>query len=152
MSYDRARLPDPIGYFEACGLRLTARGKWRTTECKFHAGSDSMRINAATGAWVCMNCGARGGDVLAYHMATTGEEFVQAAKSLGAWIEDGTPARPQRAAPLPPRASLEVMAFECNLVAVAAGNLANGVTLTAADLSRLLVAAGRINRLVEAYA
>lgn len=152
MTFDRSLLPDAASYFESEGLKLTGRGKWRTTECKFHDGSDSMRINITTGAWVCMNCAAKGGDVLAYYMATSGEEFVQAAKSLGAWIDDGKPARPQRAAPLPPRAALEVLGFECNLTAVAAGNLAHGVTLTDADRSRLLLAAGRINRLVEAYA
>ena len=152
MGFDRTLLPDATSYFESEGLKLTGRGKWRTTECKFHDGSDSMRINTATGAWVCMNCAAKGGDVLAYHMATSGEEFVQAAKSLGAWIDDGKPTRPQRAAPLPPRAALEVLGFECNLTAVAAGNIAHGVILTDADRSRLMVAAGRINRLVEAYA
>ena len=152
MSFDRNLLPDAAGYYEAEGLKLVGRGKWRTTECKFHDGSDSMRINLATGAWVCMNCAAKGGDVLAYHMATTGEEFIDAAKSLGAWVDDGRPQQRQRAAPLPPRAALEVLGFECNLTAIAAGNIAQGVTLTDDELSRLLVAAGRINRLVEAYA
>jgi len=45
-----------------------------------------------------------------------------------------------------------VMAFESTLAAVAAGNVANGVTLTEADRARLMVAANRINRLVEAFA
>ena len=36
--------------------------------------------------------------------------------------------------------------------ALAAGNVANGVTLTNADRARLMVAANCINRLVEAFA
>ena len=44
------------------------------------------------------------------------------------------------------------MAFESTLAAVAAGNVANGVSLTDADRARLMVAANRIHRLVEAFA
>lgn len=151
MSFDRDRLPEPIGYFEGQGLKLSKRGKWRTTECRFHGGSDSMRINMASGAWVCMSCGAKGGDVLAYEMATTGVDFVTAAKALGAWVDDGKPEPRHKPAPLPPRAALEVLSFEATLAAVAAGNLAHGLALTAKDRTRLLTAANRINKLAEAY-
>lgn len=106
-----------------------------------------MRVNAATGGFCCMNCGARGGDVLAYHMATHGLEFVAAAKALGTWVDDGKPNKPQRPTALPPRAALEVLSFESTLVAVAAGNLARGVTLSNDDRKRLLLCAGRINRI-----
>ena len=151
MSFDRERLPEPHGYFEGQGLKLSKRGKWRTTECRFHDGSDSMRINTATGAWVCMSCGAKGGDVLAYEMAANGVDFVTAAKALGAWVEDGKLEPRRKPAPLPPRAALEVLSFEAMLTAVAAGNLAQGLVLTAKDRARLMTAAGRINKLVEAY-
>jgi hypothetical protein len=151
MSFDRDRLPEPLGYFEGQGLKLSKRGKWRTTECRFHGGSDSMRINTATGAWVCMSCGAKGGDVLAYDIAAHGVEFVTAAKALGAWVEDGKPEPNRKPAPLPPRSALEVLAFETTLTAVAAGNLAHGVTLSAKDRARLMTAANRINKLAEAY-
>lgn len=151
MSFDRDRLPEPIGYFEGQALKLSKRGKWRTTECRFHGGSDSMRINTATGAWVCMSCGAKGGDVLAYEMAATGVDFVTAAKALGAWVDDGKPEPRQKPAPLPPRAALEVLSFEATLTAVAAGNLAHGLVLTAKDRTRLMTAANRINKLAEAY-
>ena len=153
MSFDRTRLPDPAAYYEAQGLTFRERkGKWRTTACKFHGGSDSMRINLHSGAFVCMAaCGARGGDVLAYHMAVHGLEFVTAAKELGAWVEDGKPA-PSRPTPLPARDALAVLAAESNLVAIAAANVAHGVVLTGVDLSRLLQAAGRINRIAEVFA
>lgn len=149
MSFDRNQLPDPVSYYEGEGLRLQGRGIWRTTNCEFHEGR-SMRINIKTGGYVCMNCGEKGGDVLAYHMAKTGADFVQAAKCLGAWVYDGK-GESARPTPLPPRAALQVLGFESCLVAVAAGNVAHGRQLTDRDRERVMVAAGRINRLAEAF-
>lgn len=154
MAFDRNLLPDTVSYFEGQGLRLAGPGnsKWKTTACQFHGGSDSMRINVASGGWCCMSCGEKGGDVLAYHLQLHGLEFVEAAKQLGAWVDDGKPQRLQKPTPLSPRAALVVIGFECSLVAVAGANIARGVALSSADLSRVLVAAGRINRLSEAFA
>jgi len=153
MAFDRRNLPDAVSYYESEGLKLTSRGKWRTTECKFHGGSDSMRINTDSGAFACMaGCGAHSGDVLAYHMAQHGLEFVEAAKALGAWIDDGRPATQHKPSPLSPRQALEVLAVEANLVAIAAANVAHGVVLSQVDLSRVLTASGRITRLVEVFA
>ena len=153
MGFDRRNLPDAVGYYESEGLKLTGRCKWRTTECKFHGGSDSMRINTDSGAFACMaGCGARGGDVLAYHMAQHGLEFVEAAKALGAWVDDGRLATQHKPSPLSPRQALAVLAVEANLVAIAAANLAHGVVLSQVDLSRVLTASGRITRLVEVFA
>ena len=151
MAFDRNLLPDTVSYFETQSLRLTGPGKWKTTACQFHSGSDSMRINTGSGGWCCMSCDAKGGDILSYHMQLHGLEFVAAAKALGAWINDGKPAQHYKPTPLPPRAALQVMAFESMLVAVAAGNVAHGVSLTEQDRARLLRAANRINRLMEAY-
>ena len=153
MSFDRALLPEPTTFYENQGLKLTGprSAKWKTTACIFHGGSDSMRVNTASGAFVCMACGAKGGDVLAYEMQSTGADFVEAAKSIGAWIDDGKPQTQQKPTPLAPRAALSVLQFEATLTAIAAGNLARGVVLTDVDLQRLLVAAGRIAKLVEAY-
>ena len=146
----RDRLPDALGYFEGQGLVLTGRGKWRTARCEFHGGSDSLRINTESGGWCCMNCGAHGGDVLAYHMQARGLEFVEAARDLGAYVDDGKPHRgPAKPAGLSPRAALEVLAFEALAVAVAAGNMAQGLQLTEEDRQRLTVAAGRINLLAQ---
>ena len=151
--FDRSQLPDPANYFNSEGLRLKGarHANWKTTECRFHGGSDSMRVNVATGAFRCMNCQASGGDVLAYHMQVHGLEFVAAAKALGAWIDDGTPYIQQKPAALSARDALEVLGFESTLVAVAAGNLANGLALTEADRARLFTCAGRIHRIVEDY-
>lgn len=152
MSFDRERMPDPVSYFEGECLKLSGPGKWKTTGCAFHGGSDSMRVNVASGAWVCMSCSTKGGDVLSYHMQAHGLEFIDAAKALGCWVDDGKPQRPHKPAPLPPRAALEVLGFEATLAAVAAANVARGVALSDMDLARLLAAANRITRLVEAYA
>ena len=150
MSFDRIRLPDTLTYFESEGLKLTGPGKWKTTRCIFHDGSDSMRINTATGGWCCMACDAKGGDVLAYHMQAHGLEFVDACKALGCWADDGQAVQ-HKPTPLPPRQALQVLGFEAMLAAVAAGNIARGVVLNDIDLQRLMVAANRITRLVEAY-
>ena len=155
MSYDRTRLTDPVSYYESQGLNLKGprSAKWKTTRCEFHGGSDSMRVNIQNGAFVCMaGCGARGGDVLAYQMAHHGMDFVEAAKALGAWVEDGKFQVPRKPTALSPRAALEVLGFESTLVAVTAGNVAKGVALSDTDRQRLMVCARRINRIVEDFA
>ncbi len=153
MTFIRDNLPDTASYFESEGLTLTGprSAKWKTTRCEFHGGSDSMRVNTTTGAWVCMSCGEKGGDVLAHHMAAHSLEFIEAAKALGCWQDDGKPHTPQKPKPLPPSAALSVLAFECTLIAIAAGNIAHGVQLTPTDLTRVLQAAGRVNSIKEAY-
>lgn len=154
MPFDRNLKPDSTSYFEAQGLKLTGprKAKWKTTECRFHNGSDSMRVNTSTGAWVCMSCGKKGGDVLAYEIAVTGADFVSSAKAIGAWVDDGKPHAPQKPTPLSPRAALSAMAFEAMFAAICAGNIAKGVTLTEPDRARLMTAVGRINLLAQAFA
>ena len=150
MGFERDRLPDPRSYYEGEGLQLSRGNKWVTTACNFHQGSDSMRINLHSGAWVCMACNAKGGDVLAYHMAAYGMEFVEAAKALGCWVEDGA-APPTKPTPFSPRQALEVLAGEANLIAIAAGNIAQGVVLGEHDRQRVMQAAGRILKIQEVF-
>ena len=153
MSFDRNQLPDPVTYFENQGLTLKgpSGAKWKTTTCNFHGGSDSMRVNMASGAWVCMSCNVKGGDVLSYEMQSSGSEFTDAAKALGCWTDDGRPPTTTKPTPISARQALSVMAFESTLTAVAAGNIAHGMNLTDTDRARLMVAANRINRLVEIF-
>ena len=151
MSFDRNRLPDPVSYYESEGLVFTSRGKWRTTKCVFHGGSDSMRVNTETGGFMCMSCDEKGGDVLAYHQAVHGLEFVDAAKALGAWIDDGRPTPQHRPTALSPRDALQLLEREAMLVAVAAGNVHFGVVLSDDDRKRVLQSAGRITRVVEMF-
>ncbi|MCI1191604.1 CHC2 zinc finger domain-containing protein [Calidifontimicrobium sp. SYSU G02091] len=149
MSFDRDRLPDPVGYFEGEGLRLQGRGTWRTTSCPFHGGGDSMRINVSTGAWVCMNCHARGGDVVAFHMQRHGLDFVAAAKALGAWVEDGKPA-PTRPRAFSAADAIAVLSKDLHLCAIVLSAARRGVLPTDADWRAFLAAAGRCITIAEA--
>ncbi len=153
MPFDRTRLPETATYFESRGLTLTgpAASKWRTTKCNFHGGSDSMRICIDSGGWVCMSCGIKGGDVLEYEIKASGATFSEAAKEIGAWVDDGRPTRVFKAAPLPPKQAFAVIALETTLIAIAACNLGSGKPLTSEDRQRLLVAGNRIITLAEAY-
>jgi DNA primase len=84
--FGRELLPEPCGYFARAGLALIGRGRWRSALCPFHDdGHPSLRVNVETGAFRCMACGAKGGDVLAFHRTRFGLSFKQAAWDLGAW-------------------------------------------------------------------
>lgn len=86
--FARERLPAPAEYYQAQGLRLRGSGAWRSAICPFHADTQpSLRINVEHGCYRCMACGARGGDVLAFHQQRTGLSFSAAARELGAWVE-----------------------------------------------------------------
>jgi len=98
-----------------------------------------------------MNCGESGGDVLSYVMKKQGLEFVAAAKSIGAWVNDGKPQHQFKPTTLSPRAALQVLNREATITAVAAGNLAKGMKLTEIDLKRLFVCVNRISRISEEY-
>jgi len=67
-------------------LKLTGSGEWKSAVCPFHNDTrPSLRVRLDTGAFRCMTCGAKGGDVLAFHMRRHGLLFIEAAKALGAW-------------------------------------------------------------------
>jgi hypothetical protein len=151
VSFERNHLPDPVGYYtDAAGLALQGRGTWRTTRCEFHDGSDSMRINIKTGAFRCMaECGARGGDVLAYHMAAHCMEFIEAAKTLGAWVDDGKGENRRKPTVIPARDMLEIAAHEIIVASLVASDLAHGREVSETDRERLTVAAGRLGRIAE---
>jgi hypothetical protein len=147
MPFDKSLLPDPITYFEGEGLKLPGGNAWVSTECKFHGGRTTMRIHKPSGSWKCMSCEEGGGDVLAYHMKLHGMEFVQAAKDLGAWIDDGKPEIQRKPTALSPLRAIQVLATESNLIAIAGHNVHYGVALTENDLHRVRVAARRIDQI-----
>ena len=125
----RDRLPEPQGYFESEGLTLAGRGKWRTTRCEFHGGSDSMRVNTETGGFICMAaCGSRGRDVLSYHRAAHGLGFVEAARALGAYTDDGKSyTASTKPTPIPARELLECVSSDLMTCAlILSDTLANG--------------------------
>lgn len=149
MSFDKDSLPDPQDYYEnTAALKLSGRGAWRTTSCEFHGGGDSMRINLKSGGFMCMNCQAKGGDVLAYEMKSSGIEFLDAAKALGAWTDDGrhTTYRPS---PVSARTMLKVIGIEVQIVALIASDLCNGKAISDVDRVRLMLSVSRIARVAE---
>jgi DNA primase len=84
--FSRRDLPNSITYYQSQGITLKGTGAWRNAVCPFHEDTKpSLRINVERGAYRCMVCGARGGDVLAFHMHKHSMGFVAAAKELGAW-------------------------------------------------------------------
>jgi hypothetical protein len=151
MSFDRDHLPDPAAYFDSEGLRLIGPGKWKTTGCNFHGGSDSMRVNTESGGWCCMACDAKGGDVLAYHMQCHGLEFIEGAKALGAWIEDGKQRQDDRPRTLSPRSAMELIAHELLTLFIIISDARQGLLPNDADWHRFLAGAGRIERLASEY-
>lgn len=86
--FQRDSLPSSTTYYAAEGIRLVGGGEWRSALCPFHADKKpSLRIRLETGAFRCMACSAKGGDVLAFHRLRYGMTFVEAARDLGAWEE-----------------------------------------------------------------
>lgn len=85
-AFNRELLPRPGAYFAGEGLKLKGGGEWKSALCPFHADkTPSLRLRLDTGGFRCMTCGARGGDVLAFHMQRHRLGFIDAARALGAW-------------------------------------------------------------------
>ena len=82
------RLPGAAAYFADEGLKIVGSGEWRSAICPFHEDRHpSLRVRMKNGAFRCMTCGAKGGDILAFHQKRHGQTFKEAAIALGAWEE-----------------------------------------------------------------
>lgn len=144
----RDRLPDAVSFFDAEGVPLSGKGEWRTGRCDFHGGSDSLRVNVERGSWVCMSCGEKGGDVLAYVMKAHGLGFVEAAKRLGAWQDDGKAySGPSRPSTLPSRDALHLASREMRIGFVVMSDMLRGVFPSDGDWQRFIEAARRVDML-----
>ena len=127
-----ARLPD---------AKPSGRDRWRCA-CPAHGGSNrsTLSVGVGVGDSVLLRCwhGCEAADVVA---------------ALGLELHDLFPERLTGSPPLKRRGMLsatqaiDVIAFECSLVRLAASNLAGGHTLTQVDLERLSIAAARIGAL-----
>lgn len=127
--YIRENLPDPHHYYaDIAGLKLVGKGPWLTGPCEFHDSRATMRVNIQTGGFVCMaDCGARGGNVLDYHRAKHGMGFVEAAKALGAYEDDGKSSTgPTRPTAIPARDLLRSVADELQLCVFVLHDVLNG--------------------------
>ena len=142
--FRRENLPNPISYYEEQGVPLKGHGPWLTGPCLFHNGSDSMRVHVQSGGFVCMSCGAKGGDVLAYHMAIRGLSFVESAKELNAYEESGTPyTGSTRPAVIPAKQLLQLASLELYVIVVILADCQKG-GLVEADAVRLREAIARV--------
>jgi hypothetical protein len=150
MSFNKDLLPVPLTYYEGQGLNIAKRGSkaWRATNCPFCESRDNGNINLDSGGFHCWGCAAKGGDIVAFHMAMHGVDFVDAVKALGAWVEDGKPANRAKPMPISYRDGLHLIAQEAQLIAIAGATIQKE-PLPERDLARVIQAAGRINRVLE---
>ncbi|HEX3740048.1 MAG TPA: CHC2 zinc finger domain-containing protein [Terriglobales bacterium] len=99
--FDRALLPDGFTFYRAelGELGRSDRKGWALAKsgCPFHQ-SESKRsfFVHRDGAFNCFNCGAKGGDIIAFLLLRDRLSFKSAAQQLGAWREDMTPAESNR--------------------------------------------------------
>lgn len=149
--FDRDLLPDPVSYFETQGLELKGPGRWKTTRCPFHGGSDSLRINTDDGGWRCMACDEHGGDVLAFDMRLGGLEFLDAAERLGALREDGHAVAPRPKTTLSPAAALKLVQAETWLIVVTGLSIA-GLIPKQEDRNRLIEACRVVQHVMGEFA
>ena len=149
----RDRLPDAVSYFDAEDVRLIGPGRWKTGPCHLHGGSDSLRVNTVSGGWCCMSCGAKGGDVLAFHMQRHDMPFVDAARALGAYVDGvrGGDVMQTRPATLPARDAMQLAALELQVAMVVISDIKAGVVPSDADWQRFLICAGRVGALAGEY-
>ena len=84
--FQKNRLPNPLSYFEKNGLNLIGKGEWRSAICPFHKDTEpSLRVRVENGAFRCLACGEKGGDIVAFHQKRFGMPFKDACIALGAW-------------------------------------------------------------------
>ena len=150
--FKRDRLPDPVSFFDAEGVPLTGPGQWKTGPCHFHGGSDSLRVNVQSGGWCCMACGAKGGDVLAYAMQLHCQNFVEAARALGAYVESDKPHRGStQPTTLPARDAMQLASHELTVALLVISDIKAGIIPNRTDWQRFLGSAARLTALAEEY-
>jgi len=153
MTFIRENLPDPVSYFEGRGQKIIGkRGKHFRTSCPIHGGNgDTLSVLRDGGAFNCFSCGAKGGDIVSLEMQASDVDFVTACKSLGAWVEDGSPVAHHKPTALTARQALQLLSFEARLVAIEVARACHGIFPDEQTKDRLLQAAGRINMVREEF-
>lgn len=64
----RSSLPTPHYYYRKQFIGIQALGEWVNVRCCFHGDSNpSLSLNLVSGGFFCHACGAKGGDVIAFH-------------------------------------------------------------------------------------
>lgn len=84
--FQKNKLPNPISYFEKHGLSLRGSGEWRSAICPFHDDRQpSLRVRVENGAFRCLACGEKGGDIVAFHQKKYQLSFRDSCIALGVW-------------------------------------------------------------------
>lgn len=148
----REQLPDPLAYFDAEGVPLRGPGTWKTGPCHFHGGSDSLRVNVKSGGWCCMNCMVKGGDVLAYAMQRHGLEFAEAARTLGAYVDDDRPHQGQdKPTTLSARAAMELAALDLQIALLVMSDVRAGQVPNDVDWQSFIGCTSRVAALAQEF-
>ncbi|WP_033227275.1 CHC2 zinc finger domain-containing protein [Rickettsiella massiliensis] len=84
--FDPNLLPSPREYYTEVLKKFYPQEKQATALCPFHPDKiPSFSVNLIHGMFFCFSCGARGGNVLTFHMRLHGIKFTKAVTELGAW-------------------------------------------------------------------
>ena len=84
--FDHSLLPDPLVYYRREFPNLKIRPQWAQASCCFHDDkTPSLSVNLVEGHFRCFSCGAKGGDIIAFHQLKYGKSFIEAVTDLGAW-------------------------------------------------------------------
>lgn len=86
--FNREALPAPIDYYRAYFPHLPTHAdrEWISVPCCFHDDKNpSLSIHLRSGGFNCFGCGAKGGDIVAFHMQRHFVPFVEAVTFFGAW-------------------------------------------------------------------
>lgn len=85
--FDRALLPAPALYYRKQFPGLKTKSETMKVNCCFHKpdANPSLIISMINGHFKCLACGAKGHDLIAFHMQRYQITFPQAVTYFGAW-------------------------------------------------------------------
>lgn len=89
--FDRSLLPPLVAYVEQCS-KVVGRGRQRRADCLLadHSHRLTMTLDVERGLYFCHACDV-GGDVLDLHRRRFGLGFIEAARELGALVDENGP-------------------------------------------------------------
>ena len=84
--FDKTKLPRPLDYYQNEFDGMNIKHEWAKVPCCFHNDSNpSLNINLMQGHFKCFSCGAKGGDLLAFHQLRYNLGFKEAVDYFEAW-------------------------------------------------------------------
>ena len=85
--FNRSLLPTPASYYNKEFPGLKIKSEWVKIKCCFHQPDNhpSLSISMVNGHFRCFSCGAKGCDVVAFHMLRYKISFINTITFMGAW-------------------------------------------------------------------